>query len=351
MAQDSGEKTEEPTAKKIEDARKEGNVPRSQDVSAVLVLFIAILALLMLFPFMGKQLINLFHYYFSFFGTPLTMDNLVNFAIITAKEFLLILIPFALAIMIGGIIGSVAQFGFLFTTKPLNFKFNKLNPISGLKNLFSIQKLLDGLKSTFKSFITLGVGFYFFFDYMKELPAVETYSLHGQLEWVMTKAIAIAFIILFILAIFAAIDLFIVRKQYTKKLKMTKQEVKDEMKNSEGDPKIKAKIRQIQMKAARQRMMSNVAQADVVVTNPTHYAVAIEYNEEKNHVPIVVAKGMDNVAIAIKSEARKHNVHIVENPPLARSLYAQVEVEEPIPEALFGAVAEVLAYVYKMNKK
>ena len=132
---------------------------------------------------------------------------------------------------------------------------------------------------------------------------------------------------------------------------MSKQEIKDEMKNMEGDPLIKSKIRQIQMQASRKRMMAEVPNADVIITNPTHYAVAIKYDEQKSHAPIVIAKGVDNIALQIKKIARENSVHIVQNPPLARSLYAEVDIDKPIPEALFGAVAEVLAYVYKMNRK
>jgi flagellar biosynthetic protein FlhB len=156
---------------------------------------------------------------------------------------------------------------------------------------------------------------------------------------------------LFIIFIFAIIDVIIVRKQYFDGLKMSKQEIKDEMKNMEGDPLIKSKIKQKQMEMSRQRMMSNVPDADVVITNPTHYAVAIKYDSEKSNAPIVVAKGMDHVAQQIKKIARENSVHIVQNPPLARSLYAEVEVDKAIPEALFAAVAEILAYVYKMNRK
>lgn len=349
MAEDTGEKTEEPTRKKIEDARKKGDVPKSQDVSGVITLFVAILAFLLLFKFMAEHVFELMRYYFSLFGTRLSRGELVNIAVVTAKEFVIILLPLALTIMIAGIASYFAQFGFLFNADAVAPKFNKLNPISGFKNLFSLQKLLDGIKTTLKSLVTLGVGFVFFISYIKQLPSVEIYTLQSQLGWIVDKAIAIAFIILLVLALFAVADLIIVRKQYFKKLKMTKQEVKDEMKNSEGDPHIKAKIRQIQMAASRQRMMSAVETADVVITNPTHYAVAIKYDEAKYEAPLVVAKGMDLVAENIKKVAREHHVHIVQNPPLARSLYAQVDIDEAIPEALFGAVAEVLAYVYKMS--
>lgn len=347
---DDQEKTEEPTPKKIEDARKEGNVPKSQDTSGVVTLFVAILALLMLFPYMAKHMLFLFKYYFSLIGMPLDKLFLIDIAIVTIREFLLIIMPLAIAVAIAGVIAALAQFGFLFTTKAIVPDFKKIDPIKGTKNLFSVKKLIEGVKITFKSFTTLGVGFVFFFIFIMDLPTVALFSLGDQLEWLKDKAIIIAFVMLLIIFVFAMIDLVIVRKQYFDGLKMSKQEIKDEMKNMEGDPLIKSKIRQIQMEASRKRMMAEVPNADVVITNPTHYAVALKYDEEKSRAPVVIAKGMDNIAQKIKKIARENGVHIVQNPPLARSLYAQVEVDKPIPEELFGAVAEVLAYVYKMNR-
>jgi len=349
---DDAEKTEEPTPKKIEDARKEGNVPKSQDTSGVITLFVAILSLLMLFPYMAEHVVTLFKYYFSLLGFR-TIDkaSLIDIAVVTMKEFLFIIMPIAVIVAISGVVAGLAQFGFLFTTKAIMPDFKKIDPIKGMKNLFSMKKLIEGIKITFKSHVTLGVGFIFFFFFIKELPTVALFSLGDQLDWVISKIITIAFVMLFIIFIFAVIDLIIVRKQYFDGLKMSKQEIKDEMKNVEGDPLIKSKIRQIQMQASKKRMMAEVPNADVVVTNPTHYAVAIKYDEEKSHAPIVVAKGIDNLAQQIKKIAREEKVHIVQNPPLARSLYNEVELEKPIPEALFGAVAELLAYVYKMNKK
>lgn len=348
---DDQEKTEEPTDKKIEDARKEGNVPKSQDASGVITLFVAILALLMLFPVMSEHTVFLFKYYFSLIGTPLDKLFMIDIAIVTIREFLFIIMPLAIAVAVAGVIAAMAQFGFLFTTKAVMPDFKKIDPIKGTKNLFSMKKLIEGVKITFKSFTTLGVGFIFFFYFITELPTVALFSLGEQLEWLKDKAIIIALVMLLIIFVFAVIDIVIVRKQYFDGLKMSKQEVKDEMKNMEGDPMIKGKIRQIQMEASRKRMMSEVPNADVVITNPTHYAVAIKYDEEKSRAPIVVAKGMDNIALQIKKIARENGVHIVQNPPLARSLYAEVDIDKPIPEALFAAVAEVLAYVYKMNRK
>src|SRR3989339_436858 len=330
---DDAEKTEEPTSKKIEDARNEGNVPKSQDTSGVIALFVAILAFIMLFPYMSEHMMLLFKYYFSLLGMPLDKALMIDIAIVTIKEFLLIVMPLSISVAVAGIIAAVAQFGFLFTTKAIMPDFKKIDPIKGTKNLFSMKKMIEGAKVTFKSFTALGVGFIFFFLFILELPTVALFGLGDQMEWLKDKM------------------LIIVRKQYFDGLKMSKQEIKDEMKNMDGDPLIKAKIRQIQMQASRKRMMSNVPTADVVITNPTHFAVAIRYDEAKSHAPIVVAKGMDNIALQIKKIARENGVHIVQNAPLARSLYDQVELDKPIPHDLFAAVAEVLAYVYKMNKK
>jgi len=348
---DDQEKTEEPTDKKIEDARKEGNVPKSQDTSGVITLFVAILAVLMLFPFMTDHMLQLFKYYFSLVGTPLDKLFMIDIAIVTFREALLMVMPLAIAVAVAGVIAALAQFGFLFTTKAIMPDFKKIDPIKGTKNLFSLKKMIEGVKITFKAFTTLGVGFIFFFYFIEELPTVALFGLMDQLDWLKDKMIIIALVMLLIIFVFALIDIVIVRKQYFDGLKMSKQEIKDEMKNMEGDPLIKSKIKQKQMEISRQRMMSEVPNADVIITNPTHYAVAIKYDEAKSRAPIVVAKGMDNMAQQIKKIGRENEVHIIQNPPLARSLYAEVEIDRPIPEALFGAVAEVLAYVYKMNKK
>lgn len=348
---DDLEKTEEPTEKKIEDARKEGNVPKSQDASGVVTLFVAILAFLLLFPYMSSHMIMLFKYYFSLIGMTVDRGLIIDILIVTAKEFFLIVMPLSVAVAVAGVVAALAQFGFLFTTKAIMPDFKKIDPIKGAKNLFSMKKIIEGIKITFKSFTTLGVGFVFFFLFIVELPTVALFGLGDQMIWLRDKAIVIAFVMLLIIFIFAIIDVITVRKQYFDGLKMSKQEIKDEMKNMDGDPLIKAKIRQIQMQASRKRMMAAVPTADVVITNPTHYAVAIKYDEKKSHAPIVVAKGMDNIAQQIKKIARENNVHVVQNPQLARNLYAQVELDKPIPSELFAAVAEVLAYVYKMNRK
>jgi len=347
---DDQEKTEEPTSKKIEDARKDGNVPRSMDFAGLFTLFVAILAFLILFDFMSEHMQNLFRHVFGYIKTGFEQKDLVDLVIIISREFLLMVIPLATIVAIAGVLGTVAQIGFLFTVKPLIPDLKKLDPIKGLGNLFSMKKFIEAIKTTLKSFISLGVGFFFFWAFIEELPTVELFGLTDQLKWLKDKALVIALAMLLVTFVFALADLLIVRYQYFKNLKMSKQEIKDEMKNMDGDPLIKQQIRQRQMQMSKKRMMSEVPSADVVVTNPTHYAVAIRYKEGLDNAPTIVAKGMNEVALKIKEIARENGVHVLQNPPLARSLYKEVELDHPIPEQLYQAVAEVLAYVYKMNK-
>ena len=348
---DDMEKTEEPTPKKIEDARKKGNVPKSQDTAGVVTLFVAILITLMLFKLIASELFEATRYFFTLIGSEIDKSKAVALAIVTAKVIFLTILPIATAVAIAGIIGNVSQIGFLFTTEPLVPDLKKIDPLKGAKNLFSLKKIVDGIKNSFKAFVVLGVGFIFFFKFIEELPTVALFSLPYQLKWLAEKAVILALVMLFVLALFALVDLIITRRRYFEGLKMSKQEIKDEMKNMEGDPLIKAKIRQIQMEASKKRMMAEVPNADVVVTNPTHFAVALKYDQQKHHAPVVVAKGADKIALQIKKIARQNGVHIVENPPLARTLYAQVDIDKPIPEELFATVAELLAYVYKMENK
>ena len=348
---DEQEKTEQPTPKKIEDARKEGNVAKSQDVSGVVTLVVGVVVVIFYMKFLLYKLMDFYVYYVSFFSHEFTINDIVSLFFKSVIEVFILLAPLAIAIMLAGVIGNVAQFGFLFTTKSIQPKFSKINPISGLKNLFSTKKLFEGVKMTLKVAIAFLVGFKLFIGWLNEIPKIELFDLMTQIKWLADKAIILAFTMIAVFLVFAAIDFAFQKYQYTKSLKMSKQEIKDEMKNSEGNPEIKAKIRQIQMKMAQNRMMGEVPKADVVITNPTHYAVAIKYNRAEDRAPKVVAKGFDHLAQRIKEVARENDVMIIENKPLARQLYAEVEIEEEIPEKLYKAVIEVLVYVYKTKGK
>jgi flagellar biosynthetic protein FlhB len=348
---DDQEKTEEPTSKKIEDARKEGNVAKSQDVVGVTTLIVGVIVIIFYMKFLFYKVMDFYVYYLSFISHEFSIADLISLVIKSILEVFILLIPLMAAIMLAGVLGNIAQFGFLFTTKAIMPKFSKLNPITGLKNLFSKKKLFEGIKMTLKVAIAFGIGFNLFLGWLDEIPKLELFPLMTQIKWLIDKSIILAFTMIAVFVVFAAIDFVFQKYSYKRSLKMSKQEIKDEMKNSEGNPEIKAKIRQIQMKMASQRMMKEVPKADVVVTNPTHYAVAIRYNKEEDRAPKVVAKGVDHLAQKIKEIAREHDVMIVENRPLARQLYAEVEIEEYIPEKLYKAVIEVLVMVYKTKGK
>ena len=348
---DDLEKTEEPTPKKLEDARKEGNVPKSMEVSGFVVLFFVIVVLIFYFKYLTFYVEKFYIYYTSFIGKELTPSFSLDLTIQTILNMAILLAPLFIVAMLGGIIGNVAQFGFLFTIKPLIPKLEKINPIKGLKNLFSIKKLVEGIKITLKVFISFMVGFWLFWQFFLEMPKLELMSFFEQRKWFEDKVIIIIFALLAVFLVFAIIDLIYQRYTYKKSLRMSKQEIKDEYKQTEGNPEIKAKIRRLQMEMAKKRMLSEVPSADVVITNPTHYAVAIRYDRTKDEAPRVIAKGVDHLALKIKEIAREYDIMIVENPPLARELYKLVEVDEIIPKDMFKAVAEVLAFVYKAKNK
>jgi flagellar biosynthetic protein FlhB len=348
---DDLEKTEEPTSKKIEDARKEGNVPKSMDVSGFATLFVAVIAVISFFSFIVERIEKLYRYYYSHIGKEITINSTILITINSVRELALMIMPIALLVATAGVIASLMQFGILFTTKPLTPDIKKIDPIKGIKNLFSIKKLIDAIKIILKVTLVFVIAFYFLIKFVKELPTVVNLFLYDQVSWLVEKLMILAFVMLILFFILALVDLIITRYQYFKGLRMSKQEVKDEFKQMEGDPQIKSRIRKLQMELSQKRMMQEIPSADVVITNPTHYAVAIRYEKTKESAPKVIAKGVDFLALKIKEIARANLVQVVENPPLARELYKKCEINDQIPESLYKAVAEVLAYVYKSSGK
>ena len=348
---DDAEKTEEPTPKKIEDARKEGNVPKSQDTSSFVTLVVAIGATFALLPLIKEHLYRLYHYYTSLIGVEFSKELIFDIGLTSLKELMIMILPLASVVALSGMIAAFMQFGFVFTTKPLEPKLSKIDPIKGLGKLFSLKKLIEGVKIVFKVSVVFVIAFIFLLGFIKELPTVINFPMQGQLSWLEDKIIILVAVMLIIFFVLALIDLLIVRFQYFKDLKMSKQEIKDEHKQMEGDPQVKARIKKIQMEMAQKRMMQNIPDADVVITNPTHYAVAIRYNKDKESAPRVVAKGVDQTAQKIKEIARENLIQIVENPPLARELYRLCDLDDTIPENLYRAVAEVLAFVYQAKKE
>ena len=276
------------------------------------------------------------------------ITSIVNNAALTL---LLLCLPFFLVGFIVAFVSDFLQVGYKPTTKPLQPKLSKLNPVSGMKKIFSTRKLFELAKSILKLGL-MAIVIYTFFKSRTEslfllydIPLKSAIGLMGNLIFDLGTRIAIAYMFI------AFADLIYQKRKFTKDMMMTKQEVKDEFKNSEGSPEVKSAQKRRMMESSRRRMMQAIPQADVVITNPTHYAVAIKYDAEEAEAPIVVAKGADYVAMKIKELAKENDVEIVENKPLARMLYANVEVGELVPPELYKAVAEVLAYVYHLKGK
>ena len=348
---DEQEKTEEPTPKKIEDAKKDGNVPKSQDTNAIVTLIAGAAALFFAVPYITSTLGGIMQHYFNSMGTGMSIETLYNFLLITIIELFPVVLIIAIPVMIAGVLAAVLQYGFIFTTKPITPDLKKIDPIKGMKQLFSLKKIVEGLKITAKVLLVFAVASVISWMLIQQLPTVNLFALPDQLKWLADNLLLIILAMIILLFVMAIIDLVFVRYHHFKQLRMSKQEVKDEYKKMDGDPLIKGKIREIQMKMSKGRMLNDVSDADVVVTNPTHYAVALRYKEGVDGAPKVLAKGVDNLAFKIREIAVENDIDIVENPPLARELYKVTDVGETIPDNLFQAVAEVLAYVYKLNKK
>lgn len=353
-----GEKTEEPTEKKKSDARKEGQVAKSKEVASTLTLLSLFLLLKLWISTLGNQLLELFSGYYDKFPELVTYIN-GNLSVRTfsslltqsLKSVLIIILPFLLVGFVVSFLSDLIQVQWKPTTKPLQPKFSKLNPISGVKKLFSSQALVELIKSIVKIAFMVLIIYNELKDQWQlifmvyEIPLMQAVLLAG------TILIDIGFKISLVFILVAAADYIFQRWKHHEDLKMTKQEIKEEFKNQEGDPKIKGKIRQRMMEASRRRMMQDLPKADVVITNPTHYAVAIRYDKDIADAPVVIAKGADYLAQRIKEVAREHHIEIMENKPLARSLYANVEIGEQVPPELYVAVAEVLAAVYRAQGK
>lgn len=343
------EKTEAPTAKKIEKAREEGNVLKSPDVNAFLGLVMGLALVFLCFNFWVRGLGGVFEQIYQGFNQDITRENAISITIALVFQMLYLLAPIFGALMVMGVIANVAQSGFLLTGKAIQPKLQKLNFITGMKNIISLKKLLDGFLITFKVMTAFMIAFFVFVGFMHELTTVALFPLGDQMLWFRDKALILIGILLAFFMVMATVDYIIKRYQYFKSLRMSKQEVKDEFKNMEGDQQVKGKIRSLMFQAARKRMMQNIPSADVVVTNPTHYAVALRYDSEKERAPRVLAKGVDFLAQRIKEVAAEHEIPIIENPPLARALYKDVDLDMEIPETLYQAMVEVLLKVQRIN--
>ncbi|HVZ81917.1 MAG TPA: flagellar biosynthesis protein FlhB [bacterium] len=343
-------KTEKATPRRLQEAREKGQVARSVEVNSALVLLGALFAFRFAGPYMIESMGRLSSFCYRNLDVSFDMENVYAMVLFYMTEVFKIIAPVLGVVLVVGLLSNYLQVGVLFTMKPLVPKFTNINPVTGFQKLFSRRSLVEFIKSLMKLFL---VGIIAFFG-MKEALAqlVPTMDMQGSesLKFVGKLTLGILDWIIFAFVILALMDYFYQRWEYQDGLKMTKQEIKDEFKQSEGDPMIKARIRQIQREMARRRMFESIPKADVVITNPTHVAVALQYKDGMQ-APMVLAKGERVIAERIKEMARKHGVPIVENPPLARAILKQCPVGAPISSDLFGAVAEVLAFVYRLNQK
>ncbi|MDQ0161751.1 flagellar biosynthesis protein FlhB [Bacillus alveayuensis] len=348
----AGEKTEKATPRKRQEVRQKGQVAKSADVVTAATLFLMFLSFLFFGHSTLSEMLTLLHItYENYLLMELSEDNIhVLFESLTLKGFWIIT-PFMIVAIISSLIGNMIQVGFIFSTEPLKMKLNKINPIHGFQRIFSLRAIVELLKSMVKISFIGAVTFFvlwFRFDEILTLPNMSVEDAFLFLSKLTLQMGLFASGALLLLSIF---DYLYQKYDFEKNIRMSKQDIKDEQKKMEGDPLIKSRIKQRQREIAMRRMMQDVPKADVVITNPTHYAVALKYDPKKMDAPYVLAKGTDFLAQKIKQIANQHDVVTVENRPLARSLYDQTEIGEAIPEQFFKAVAEIIAYVYRLKQK
>lgn len=348
----SGEKTEPATPRRREEARKKGQVAKSGEVGTALMVMAGILILKNLGSFIGVQLRETVHYFLANMAYwDGDLRGFQSFFLVALIKLGLIIGPILLALLVVGVLSQIMQIGFMASGEALQPKFSRINPIEGFKRIFSKRALMEFFKSILKILL---VGYLVYSQVKKNLvwlPQLSLFELETSIFYMTDSIYRMVLQVGLFLLIVAAADYWWQRREFEDSIKMSKQEIKEEYKQMEGDPLIRSQIRQRQRQMASQRMMQAIPTADVVITNPTHYAIAIEYTPGEMGAPQVVAKGMGHLALRIKDEAKKHNVTTVENRELARALYQTTEVGHEIPADLYPAVAEVLAFVYRLKKR
>jgi len=350
--QDQDQKTEAPSGKRLEDAREHGQLPISREVA----IWVSLLGVLVVFGLSGPSMMRDLSDFLRVFLEPphgmvvnegtvqlLFYKSALKIGMITGVAFLLL--------MGALILGFMVQTGFFMSLELMQPDFERLLPSRGFKRLFSLNSIAELVKSLFKLLLLGGAAFAVLAPIAVQSPDFTGYPIPNFMTFLNDKILYLIEILLLVFCVIAIMDFFYTRFQYIRGLKMTKTEVKDEYRQQEGDPMIKARLRQIRVEKARRRMMSQVPKADVVITNPTHYAVALQYESTKMAAPVVVAKGINLIAERIREIAEENKVPLVSNPPLARALYSSVEIDDPIPTQHYRAVAEIISYVYKIKKK
>lgn len=346
------EKTEQPTSRRREQAREKGQVAKSQEITSVAILMACLTLFYFTSAIMVEKMMDLMRWTFHESGQFVINGSTIQHLVLNLLyRIFALLAPLMLTVVCVAFIANVFQIGFLFSSESIQPKLSKINPINGFKRLFSARSFVELIKNIFKILIIGFVAYITVIGEMKNLIPLGDQSVWGVLDCIGKVSFKVMLRSCWVLVILAVFDYIFQRWEFEKSLKMSKQELKDEFKQTEGDPLIKARIKNLQREAARKRMMAKVPKADVVITNPTHIAVALEYDQSKMSAPKVIAKGRGYIAATIKDIAMKNNVPIVENKPLAQVLYKIVDIDHMIPANLYKAVAEVLAFVYRMKMK
>lgn len=348
----AGEKTEEPSSYRLEEFRKRGDVASSKELTSAIVLggsfFVLSISLLYLFEIFSEFLIYIINLDFTLsFQNEMIKDILKKSLILGAKAFA----PVGISSLLIGVITTVSQIGILYAPDVLTLKLERINPISGFQRLLTMRSIVEAAKGFLKFLFIVSIAYFVLKDQLKSFSGFMQLDILNSFFYAKDIIIKLALSILGGLFIVSLFDLGYQKYTYHQKLKLTKEEAKKEAKEKDGNPEIKQRIKNIQREMANKRMMADIPKADVVVTNPTHISVALRYNSEKMISPEVVAKGADHLALKIREIAKENNIPLVENVPLARTLYKTVKINEAVPRSLYKAVAEVLAFVYRMKKK
>ena len=350
----AGEKTEKATPKRRRDERKKGNVLMSKDVTAVATLIGSYAIVQIMADSILEHLDQFLALCFSYIGTGdvgVIANSLSTLYQQALLAFVSICAPFLLVTALITVVSTFFQTRLLVSGELLKPKFDRLNPLNGIKRLFSLRSIIEALKGILKITILLVLIVNYFRGILTDFPRFLELDLFHACGILFQDILSLVIQIIVAFVAIAGLDYLYQWWDYERQMKMSKQEIKEEYKQLEGDPQVKGKIKQIQRQRAQQRMMQQVPKADVVIRNPTHFAVALRYDEKNDRAPVVLAKGMDELALRIVKAAEEHHVSVVENVPLARALYASTDLEREIPPELYGAVAEVLVYVMKLNQK
>ncbi|WGL63706.1 flagellar biosynthesis protein FlhB [Pseudomonas sp. CW003PS] len=350
-SESGADKSEEPTGKRLEESRKKGQIARSKELNTLAVTLTGTVALIIFGAYMGNVLMDIMRGNFSLPREVLMSErSMALYLLASGKEALLAMQPFLIALLIASIVGPIALGGWLFSTEALQPKASRMNPLAGLKRMFSVQALVELLKALAKFLVILAVALVVLSVDQDDLLAIANEPIEPAILHSLKVVGWSAFWLSCGLILIAAVDAPFQLWSHKQKLKMTKQEVRDEYKDTEGKPEVKGRIRQLQREMAERRMMQAVPQADVVITNPTHFAVALKYDPEKGGAPLLLAKGGDFLALKIREIAHEHKVMVLESPGLARAVYYSTELDQEIPAGLYLAVAQVLAYVYQLRQ-